>query len=257
MSIRSAVSERVEASQQFDGRPGHFTEGLSQGQVRKGWVLVAVFLVLRLAVSRLWEAWFEMGYQLTLPFLSFLLVSFLVVSVGVVYVGFRCWVGIDLRAWWLRPGRVGGDIKWGVLAIVLGGIAAIAVSLGLFALGLVPPELMAAPAEGESVEQTLAQIPIDLVLGWVFGFAIASFTEETVFRGFIQGVLSEQTKPWIANLVQALVFAVSHIGMAAFVSVGSEAFGLLFRFGSGLLFGWLRNKRGSLLPGGIVHGFIG
>jgi hypothetical protein len=40
-------------------------------------------------------------------------------------------------------------------------------------------------------------------------------------------------------------------------SLNNEIFGLLFRFGSGNLFGWLRMKQGSLLPAGIVNGFIG
>lgn len=116
---------------------------------------------------------------------------------------------------------------------------------------------MAAPAADEPLVQTLAQIPVDLILGWFFGFGVAAFTEETIFRGFIQGILLEETQPWPANLLQALLFAISHIGMMPFVSLGNEVFSLVFRFASGCLFGWLRNKRGSLLPGGIVHGFIG
>lgn len=81
------------------GKPASFTANLSKEQIRRGWLLVLVFLILRAVISRLWGAWFQMSYHLTLPFLAFLLFVFLLVSVGVVYFGFRCWVGVDVKSW--------------------------------------------------------------------------------------------------------------------------------------------------------------
>jgi membrane protease YdiL (CAAX protease family) len=164
---------------------------------------------------------------------------------------------VDLKSWWVRSGRIWGDIKWAVIALVLGGITFLGAILGLYFLGLVPPDLMATTAEDVPLEQTLAQIPVDLVLGWFFGFAIAAFTEETIFRGFILGQFAEKLHPGWANVLQAALFSLSHLGMEPLGSTGAVVFGLLFRFVCGLVFGWLRVKRGTLLASGIVHGVIG
>jgi membrane protease YdiL (CAAX protease family) len=233
------------------------TAGMSREQVMKGWVITICFVVMRLVTARLWDTWFDMAYHLTLSFLLFLLVIFVTVSLGLVYFGFTRWVGVDLKSWWVRSGRIWGDIKWAVIALVLGGIIFLGAVLGLYFLGLVPPDLMAAPAGDVPLEQTLAQIPVDLVLGWFFGFAIAAFTEETIFRGFILGQFAAKLNPGWANLLQAALFSFSHLGMEPRSSIGALVFGLLFRFASGLVFGWLRMKRGTLLASGIVHGVIG
>jgi len=230
---------------------------LRQDQIRKGLVISACFLILRLIVSRLWDSWFGMAYHLTLLFLVFLFTSFVLISIGLVYFGFTRWVGVDIKSWWLRPGQITGDFKWGVTTIILGGVLFLGVALGLYFLNLIPPNLMAAPQDDVPIEQTLAQIPVDLLLGWFFGFAIAAFTEETIFRGFIMEFLADKANPLVANLIQAVLFSISHIGMAPLVSIGSEVFSLIFRFVSGLIFGWLKQKRGTLLAAGIVHGFIG
>jgi membrane protease YdiL (CAAX protease family) len=236
-----------------ESRPSEMT----QDKIRKGLVILVSFVILRLIVARLWNSWFGMEYHLTLPFLAFLCISFVVISLGLVYFGFTRWVGVDIQSWWLERGQIVGDIKWGVAALILGGILFLMVALGLYFLNLVPRNLMAAPQDDRPFDQTLAQIPIDLLLGWFFGFAIASFTEETVFRGFLMRVLTDKVDRWGANLLQAAIFSISHIGMAPFVSLGFLIFSLMFRFASGLLFGWLKMKRGTLLASGIVHGFIG
>jgi membrane protease YdiL (CAAX protease family) len=230
---------------------------LTRDQIRKGWVITICFVIARLISARLWDAWFAMAYHLTLLFLTFLFITFVTISVGLVYYGFTRWVGVDLKSWWMRSGRIFGDIKWAVAALIVGGIVFLVAALGLYFLNLIPPDLMAAPPGDTPLNQTLAQIPVDLVLGWFFGFAIASFSEETIFRGFIMGVLAKKVNPGVANVVQALLFSLSHIGMAPLGSIETEVFSVLFRFVSGWVFGWLRLKRGTLLASGIVHGVIG
>ncbi len=230
---------------------------LTPDQIRKGLFISVCFVILRLIVARLWSLWFSMQYSLALPFLAFLFISFMLISVGLVYFGFRRWVGIDLKSWWVKPGQIAGDIKWGVAALLLGGILLLGVMLGLYFFNLIPPNLMAVPQEDSSLEQSLAQIPIDLLLGWFFGFAIAAFTEETIFRGFIMQALAQKVDHRIANLLQAALFAITHFGMVPLGSLGYELFTLISRFALGLLCGWLKIKRGTLLPAGIVHGFIG
>ena len=145
----------------------------------------------------------------------------------------------------------------GIGTLIVGGFVVLGVGILMMSLNVFPQSLMAAPAPGESIEQSLAQIPIDLLLGWFFGFAIAAFCEETIFRGFLQEQISRKCSPWVGNLLQALIFSVTHFGMAPLGTLGYEVFQLVFRFGSGLVFGWLKMKRGTLLACGIVHGFIG
>jgi membrane protease YdiL (CAAX protease family) len=45
-----------------------------------------------------------------------------------------------------------------------------------------------------------------------FGLAIAGFQEETIFRGFLQRVLTERFGIWPGNILQAAAFSVAHIG---------------------------------------------
>ncbi|HEC62669.1 MAG TPA: CPBP family intramembrane metalloprotease [bacterium] len=230
---------------------------MTEDQIKKGLIITISFVILRLMVARLWNSWFGMEYHLTFAFLLFLFVSFLVISLGLVYLGFTHWVGVDLRAWWLRPGQIAGDIKWGIGSIALGGLLFLGVMLGLYFLNLIPPSLMATPQQDASIGQGMAPLPINLLLGWFFGFAIAAFTEETIFRGFLMRLLVEKVTPRSGNVLQAALFSISHLGMAPLGAFGYEIFSLLFRFASGLLFGWLAKKRGTLLASGIVHGFIG
>ena len=241
----------------FLASDGVVTRDMTRDQIRKGLVITVCFVIARLAIARMWGLWFDLEYHLTLPFLIFLGMSFVVVSLGLVYYGFTRWVGVDVKSWWIRPGRVMGDIKWAMLTLILGGIVFLVVVLGLYFLNLVPPDLMAVPQEDAPMDQILAQIPVNLVLGRFFGFALAAYTEETIFRGFIMGLLADRVGSRTANVLQALLFSLSHIGMTPLVSIGAGIFGVLFRFASGCVFGWLKMKRGNLLASGIVHGIIG
>jgi len=71
---------------------------LSNSQVKKGIVIAACFLLLRLIAAQLWNSWFGGEYCLSVPFLLFLFGIFLVISVGLVYVDFTRWVGVDLKS---------------------------------------------------------------------------------------------------------------------------------------------------------------
>ena len=225
---------------------------LSNTQIKKGMVITVCFVVLRLIVAQLWNLWFGGTYRLSISFLTFLLSAFLVMSVGLVYLGFTRWVGVDLKAWWFKRGSILKDIVWGVGAIIGLGVLVLGLGIAMSAFGLAFSSPMASQ---DNV--SLPQLPIDLVLGWFFGFAMASFGEETLFRGFLQGVVATKYGKWGSNLLQAAIFSVSHLGMEPLVSVGNVAFLLLFRFGFGILLGWLRMKRGSLLAAGIAHGIMG
>ena len=81
---------------------------------------------------------------------------------------------------------------------------------------------------------------------WSAALLIVAFPaifEEIAFRGLILSGLDRLMKPREALVVQAAAFSVLHLAAAVFVS----------HFGIGLLFGFLRRKTGSLVPGIVLH----
>lgn len=146
---------------------------------------------------------------------------------------------MDLKSWWIDPEELRGDLLWGVVGFVIvfvvGGGFAIVLMLGL---GMEPPEQVPPSAVG-----------VALIL--VFGFAVRAFQEETLFRGFLQTAFENRFGPWQANLLQAFVFAIAHIGYFPL----SEWPLYILAFVFGLVFGWLRMRRGRLLSPAIAHGF--
>ena len=83
-----------------------------------------------------------------------------------------------------------------------------------------------------------------------FSVAILTpFAEELLFRGFILGMLLKRYSDIQSIVISSLIFAIAH-----------EPIAMVLAFGGGLLYGWLRVRTGSILPGMIAHaiwnGFI-
>ncbi|SNR44048.1 CPBP family intramembrane glutamic endopeptidase [Halorubrum vacuolatum] len=207
-------------------------------QLRRGLILLgAVVLMRAVLVGTFWDqpdpAADPFGFGLLV------LVAFLVGSAGIVYFGFTRWVGVDLKGWWIDPDELRGDLLWGLVGIVvvfiLFGVFALVM---MFGLGMEPPEQVPPSAVGFA-----------LIL--VFGFAVRAFQEETLFRGFLQTAFENRFGPWQANVLQAFVFAIAHIG---YIPLSEwPMYVLIFVFG--VVFGWLRMRRGRLLAPAIAHGF--
>lgn len=80
------------------------------------------------------------------------------------------------------------------------------------------------------------------------------FTEELMFRGLIAGSLSRRLPLLWANLAQALLFFLPHLGIL-FIARESWVWGMLpVVFAVALLFGWLRIQSGSILGSWLIHG---
>jgi membrane protease YdiL (CAAX protease family) len=243
-----------------DGKGSTSTGGLraptfTRTQQVRGLVLLGAFVVLRAVLARAWDRYFPGGYSTDPLFLAFLGGIFLLLSVGLVYLGFTRWVGIDLREWWFDRRQLRGDLLWGVAGIVLVLAATLGSTLALTALF---PELASVGAAGAAPSPTVTAgaasgFAVNLLLGWFFGFAIAAFQEETLFRGLLQSLLQERYGRIVAIVGQAAIFALAHLGYYP-VSVWPL---LLVVFLVGLVTGWLVDRRGTLLPAGIAHGFIG
>jgi membrane protease YdiL (CAAX protease family) len=80
---------------------------------------------------------------------------------------------------------------------------------------------------------------------------INAFLEELLFRGLLMSKLNIALGPYLATLVQAVVFASWHLGVTytPFVLV----FVLFVTFPLGLLAGYLTRSSGSILPSWLFH----
>jgi len=231
------------------------TSTLTRSQQVRGLVLLGAFVVLRAIAARAWNRYFPEGYSTDPIFLGFLGGIFLVLSVGLVYLGFTRWVGADLVSWWVDRDQLLGDLLWGVLGIVLVLAATVGGALALTVLfpGLAPGGEIGTDSASIVSGEAASGVAVNLLLGWFFGFAIAAFQEETLFRGFLQGLLQERYGRVVAIVGQAAVFAIAHLGYYP-----ASAWPLLLVvFLVGIVTGWLVDRRGTLLPAGIAHGFVG
>ena len=71
----------------------------------------------------------------------------------------------------------------------------------------------------------------------------APLTEELMFRGVIQPRLERAMPVWAAVVVQAVLFGVTH----------GTPIQMVYAFLLGLVFGFLRSRTGSILPGFAAH----
>jgi membrane protease YdiL (CAAX protease family) len=217
---------------------------LSKEQVKRGLLIIVAFVILRAALARIGQI--EQGLEFNTRSVLFLTSTFLIMSVGLVYFGFTRWVGVDLRQWWqFDRKRLLGDGGWGLLGYLGGMVLTLIVVIPVAQLGLIPDSVMNNQAASPSLGGWL--------LALFFGFAIAGFQEETIFRGFLQSILTERFGRWPGNLGQAALFSAAHVGYFPW-----EAWPLfILAFLLGLVYGWLRLKRGTLVAAWLAHGLMG
>lgn len=95
--------------------------------------------------------------------------------------------------------------------------------------------------------------------------ATAGFTEEFFFRGFLQTRLSAVLqRPWLAICIASVLFALYHVPYAylkpSWPSHGDLGAALALSFGqsipTGLLLGWVYQRRGNLLSAALLHALI-
>ena len=87
----------------------------------------------------------------------------------------------------------------------------------------------------------------------LYGVVQTGFTEELLFRGLIAGSLARRLPFVWANLAQALVFLLPHLGILV-VARETWVWGMLpVVFVGALIFGWLRIRSGSILGSWLIH----
>ena len=234
MSTEQQADEQGPSTESID-------DSFSGQQLRRGLVLLVAFIGMR---AILWGPfWSQPTLDEPIQFGALILVSVLVGSVGLVYLGFTRWVDVDIVAWWIDRDHVRRDLLWGIVGFILALLVMLGITLSLQSTFGPPQD--APVAEAPSLVGTL--------LLYAFGFAVAAFQEETLFRGFLQTAIGHRFGEWPAVVVQAGVFSLAHVGYYPLTAW----YLFLTAFAGGLVYGWLRKRRGRLLAPGIAHGQIG
>jgi membrane protease YdiL (CAAX protease family) len=142
-----------------------------------------------------------------------------------------------LRLRLVRPALPG----WGYPAVAVASFLPLGVGVGLAeALAQVVPA-------DESAAALYRQMTWEAAVPFVLFIALApAFTEELLFRGYIQGRLLRRWPAWVAILVTAVLFALMHVTPHAVVAVLPLAFWL----------GVLAWRTGSVWPGIVCHAWV-
>lgn len=149
--------------------------------------------------------------------------------------GLNILTGFGLRIPWQRVGRLAGA----VLAAVAAGF------WGEWVMGRMAESLQLANHWTEWFDPDLvwASGPV-LTISLLEYVVFAPIFEELAFRGILYAILRRRLTPLPAAMLSACIFAAAHgYGLIGFVSV----------FWSGLLWAWLYERTGSLIPGMIAH----
>ena len=164
--------------------------------------------------------------------------------------------GTSLRQIGWRLPRVG----WLIAAVVFGAIA-----IAAYMHYPRPTGLEQAVPDARTGWQAVLASPSFLLWAFVLAFITAAWTEENVFRGYLLGALQDAGQSGrMANLAQAALFAAVHVPAYVILTAQSSAVhsplgwviagGFVTWLAMGLLFGWLRLRSGSIVPGFLVHG---
>jgi membrane protease YdiL (CAAX protease family) len=235
----STIEHRLSMTPPAQGAPGDGSAPRPVAPYRHTAVLIGVFLLLAAA-----GAFFQSNAPAK-PAPEHhsavtLYLSVLVAEWGLLYYVWKAGLrrtGTSLKD--LVGGRWSG---WRSVATDLG------LGIGLWALWKVVSlglEQIFGPDHAAGIEQFLPQRPLEIGL-WVLVSFTAGITEEIVFRGYLQRQFAALTRsPWIAVVLQALVFGISHGYQGVPACLRIALFGVFF----GLLALW----RGSLRPGILAH----
>jgi membrane protease YdiL (CAAX protease family) len=158
-------------------------------------------------------------------------------------------VGSGGLVWWASVRSVGRswrELGWHADALprrlglgLLGGALAVGVVV-LIRLAL-----------GDTIDGVLAvlrDVPLPQRLVFTAIGLQAAFVEESLFRGNLQPLLQARLGRVGGLLATAAIFAVYHLN--------PRLPGLLGKFALGLVFGGLRGRDGSLVPGAIAHALL-
>jgi len=201
-----------------------------------GLILIVIFSILRFIETASWRQWFgSSDFQESLPFALFLLFWFIVISIGLIVGGIVRWTGTSWRELGWKSTGLPKAIGMGLLGFVLLYVNVIAWSI--LKGNAEPPE-------------TFVPSLTRLLLAAFFAFGLPAWTEENLFRGYLQPLLAGKMNIWLAVVVQAAIFSAAHLGYSSHLTEFGSA------FTAGLILGWLRGRESSLVAPFIAHGLF-
>ena len=135
-------------------------------------------------------------------------------------------------------------VSLGVLALVGG--------LGLLVFRyVVPQEVFQEPNVSISEYAGWTLGITSFLLAWWREAIYTALGEEVFFRGFLGGWLMRRFGFAIGNTVQALIFLLPHLFL---LTININFYPIIpVQLLAGWLFGWLRYRSGSILPGWLAH----
>ncbi len=160
-------------------------------------------------------------------------------------------LGLSVYFWFYRRfPHDRGKISWKVNSIfqLIGYVLLIFVCYFLFVAGLYLVQkllnLNNIPGIGEQISIiSLVGDGVGLWIAFVVAVVVAPTVEEYVFRGWGMICLPLETHPYLAILLNGLVFALCHLELSVILP-------LTFL---GIMIAWVRYKSGSILPGIVFH----
>ncbi len=146
----------------------------------------------------------------------------------------------------------------GAILLMVGGAFLILLVLGMLST--------LAPALFESYRELMQSSGLTgfTFVSIITTIVIAPFTEETLFRGISFDFLKKAGWGfWLVNIVQALLFGLTHMNILNGFMYGVEYFNIIqgaYAFILGLFLGYIRERTGSIWPtilGHMVFNFVG
>ena len=105
---------------------------------------------------------------------------------------------------------------------------------------------------GTSAEELGGAVSLELLLPLLIFSLFGNFTEEVLFRGYLQGYLETQLSSWHAVLLSGLIFAMGHIFLAVTVTDLGIAV-ILFTLYEGIICAVVRKNHG-VIAATVTHG---
>ena len=86
--------------------------------------------------------------------------------------------------------------------------------------------------------------PVALILTFISICILTPISEELLFRGYILDALNRLHGKWPAIIISSIIFGMVHFDP---FTMGMATIG-------GVIYGWIRMRTGSLVPGIVAHG---
>lgn len=227
-------------------RSGPSFEGarLVQSRVRNYYTLIAVIAVMFAA-------------EATMHFTHFTWSRWIVTITAAVATILAFGAGLKPSDFGLSPSTYARGLRWATVIIV---VVVVAIAVGL----AIPP------LRDLFHNEAYRSLPWALFSAFVLIPLQTVIPEELLFRGIILGALLRRHRAWVAVAIQAVLFGLWHVVSSLGLTASNEGFGdvvgsgivgtvlgvlgaVAFTGASGVVFGWLRVKTGSLLPCLALH----